>query len=289
MVNSGVSTVAHVTEIGPDRANGLASRLSKVLDAQLRSEIGESKFGLDSRLVDWRDALIAELPARMSEKRATTVDLRRLAQPDTGPSLALNSFLPWLDHVDQLRLGGESNFNEVHFDTRCPTGVRGTPPQLELIALGPDSIAAVTARSTEYLQRRRARLAAAYDDLEVPQSLGAWHGVLRNLQTKPGSDRYVDSATLLKFAIGLARTFPRHRIALVYLFLEPTDAADLAPFAAHRAEVRSLVERSRGTAVQLHAMSFGELWDDWTQPGNPEPVRQAAARLKRRYSVTLAT
>jgi hypothetical protein len=225
----------------------------------------------------------------MSEKRASTIDLRRLAQPDTGPSLALNSFLPWLDHVDQLRLAGETGFSEMHFDTRCPTGVRGTPPQLELIALGQDTIAAVTARSTEYLQRRRGRLAAAYDDLEVPQSLGAWHGVLRTLQTKPGSDRFVDAATLLKFAIGLARTFPRHRIALVYLFLETADAADLSPFAAHRAEVEALVERSRGTAVELHAMSFAQLWDDWTQPGNPEPIRQAAARLKRRYAVSLAT
>ena len=44
------------------------------------------------------------------------------------PALTINSFLNWQRCPDRLALAGESGFRELRFEARCPTGIRGTPP-----------------------------------------------------------------------------------------------------------------------------------------------------------------
>ena len=50
-----------------------------------------------------------------------------------------------------------------------PTGLRGTPPHLDLLALREGVAVAVTVRCIEYLSRRKAAVAPSYDRL-----LAAW-------------------------------------------------------------------------------------------------------------------
>ncbi|HEX6012249.1 MAG TPA: hypothetical protein VFY87_10710 [Geminicoccaceae bacterium] len=215
--------------------------------------------------------------------------LRRPIRPDGALALALNSFLPWLPCPESLRLGGVSRFRELNFDVRCPTGVRGTPPHIELVASGADGVVGVTVRVFDYLGQRQSRLSPAYASFAVPAALASWAGLAGS--GVAGADRgrsgYVDVPALTKLALGLGRIFARRPVKLLYLFLEPVAAAGTVPFAEHRAELARLVERTRGSAVALVPVSFHELWEAWGTGDAPPGLRGTIAEVSRRYAVAM--
>jgi hypothetical protein len=265
-----------------------AARLSQALVAALRASIGEQRFGLDGRLVSWSHALVPGVDLALLPRGLNGVDGARLRQADSAAALALNSFLNWRRCPQLLRIAGESGFRELRFEARCPTGVRGTPPLLDLIAASDTTIVAVTARCAEYLGRRHARLAPAYDAIRLAPAMVPWVELLRRLRREPGLFRHVDASALLKHAIGLGQTFPDRAVKLAYLFWEPVDAARFEPFRVHRSELAWLVALVDGAAVRLVAQSFDDLWSEWQALAEPAWLREIVARLKIRYGVAIA-
>jgi hypothetical protein len=174
----------------------------------------------------------------------------------------------------------------LRFDARCPTGVRGTPPHLDLLALRDDRVVAVTAQCTGYLGRKRSRVAEAYRGLAVGADLLPWQEEMLRLRDDPHRYRHLDAAALVKFAFGLGRTFPDRPVTLLYLYWEPLDAARHPAFLRHRAELALLAERAAGTGVALVAQTFEALWDDWRGSGRPG-IETQIRHLLARYAVTL--
>lgn len=202
-------------------------------------------------------------------------------------ALTLSSFLPWLEQPDGLRLAGISRFQELNFDARCPTGVRGTPPHIEVVASGPSGVVGVTVHVFDYLGLHRSKLSAAYATLEVPPSLASWAALMRADAEGRERFRYVDVPTLGKLAVGLGRIFEHRSVRLLYLFLEPVDAGGIPPFVTHRTELARVAELTQDSAVMLVASSFHELWEEWCIAETPATVREMAAQLSRKYAVAL--
>ena len=89
---------------------------------------------MDGRLIDWRSSLLPATLNCLEDRHLTTLDPGRRRVPEAGAVIALNSFLPWEQHSGDLRLADLSSVDKLTFDARCPTGVRGTPPHLDMIA-----------------------------------------------------------------------------------------------------------------------------------------------------------
>ncbi|MFZ1428658.1 MAG: hypothetical protein WAS21_18040 [Geminicoccaceae bacterium] len=202
-------------------------------------------------------------------------------------ALVLNSFLPWLETPDALQLAGMGQFQELNFDTRCPTGVRGTPPHIELVASGPNGVVGATVRVFDYLAMRPSSLSAAYASLAVPPSLAPWASLMRRAMSDPQDFRYVDIPALSKLAVGLGRIFVHRPVCLLYLFLEPVDVGHSPAFAGHRAELARLTELTGASAVPLVASSFHELWKEWRAGDAPTALKAVASELSRRYAVAM--
>lgn len=200
--------------------------------------------------------------------------------------MALNSFLPWRNRPEGLTLVGQGPFTELRFAARCPTGVRGTPPLLDLLAANGDSLVAVAARGADYVGRKPSRLAAAYAGTTLPDGMAGWQALLEMLEAEPTRFRHLDAVSLLKNAIGLARTFPGRRLTLLYLFCEPTSANELA-FHRHRAEIRALAQTVQGAVVAFEARSFDELWAEWEAIADAPWLREMVAELRARYAVAI--
>jgi hypothetical protein len=216
------------------------------------------------------------------------LDTARLRLPQSASAMALNSFLPWRDRSEGLVLVGQGPFTELRFAARCPTGVRGTPPLLDLLAANGDSLVAVAARGADYIGRKPSRLAAAYAGTRLPDDMAGWQSLLDLLEGEPGRFRHIDAVALLKNAIGLARTFPGRRLTLLYLFWEPRTADDLA-FHRHRAEIRLLAQTVQGAVVSFEARSFDELWSEWDAIADLPWLREMVAELRARYAVAIGT
>jgi hypothetical protein len=266
---------------------GLASRVGQALDSAVRSSIGPQHFGLDGRLARWSLCLVPGIDETLL-RNGGPLDVARLRQPDNATALAVNSFLNWQRCPHLLHLAGQGGFRELRFEARCPTGIRGTPPLLDLVAVSGQVVVAVTARCAEYLGQRRCKVAVGYAHMRPIPALLPWIDLLSSLQERPRQFRYVDAPALIKHAIGLGRTFPNRTARLLYLFWEPVDAAGHEPFREHRAELAGLAARVAGSAVSFAAQSFHELWAEWEELSEPDWLRGIVARLKFRYGVAMA-
>jgi len=264
--------------------SSLAQHCLALLQENLRQQLGKEAFGGDGRLVDWRDGLIPSLRHLREAEVMRLFDPARLRQPETATAMALNSFLPWRGRTETLELAGQGPFADLRFAARCPTGVRGTPPLLDLLAANGDGLVAVTARGPEIFGSKRSRLAPAYAATRLPPPMAGWQALLDELREVPGRFRHVDAASLMKHAIGLSRTFPNHRMTLLYLFWEP-EAADHIALHRHRAELGQLKRAVAESSVTLEAESFGELWAAWEAAVSAAWLRDMVAELRARYAV----
>ena len=265
----------------------LAQLLQEGLRARLRGLLGPDSFNrVTGNLLNWQAGLASEPHGDVPGLHRQSLR-QGLQRPDSCMALAATSFLPWAPHPDRLALCGLEDFTEIHFDGRCPTGVRGTPPHIEVLASGPSGVVGVTVRVFDYLIQRRTRPSPAYRSLELPARMVPWAALLPEADSDQRVFRHVDILTLAKLALGLGRIFAHRPTRLLYLYLEPARSSQLAPFAAHRQELARLVDGTRDSAVPLTAVSFRELWAGWRRGRAPQSVRAATAELRRRYAVAM--
>ncbi len=262
----------------------LAQHYIGLLRENWRDRLGPAAFGADGRLTDWRQGLLPCLRGLRTAEAMRLFDPDRLRHPESAAAMALNSFLVWRDRPADLWLGDRGSFTDLRFAARCPTGVRGTPPYLDLIAVDGERLVTVTARGPDYLARKPSRLARAYAEISLPEAMRGWQALLRDLLDEPGRYRHVDAPALVKNAIGVFRTFPGHEATLHYLFWEP-EPADALDFRRHRSEIAAILEQVGGAAVDLRALSFAELWRGWERRIEAPWLRAMVAELRERYAV----
>ena len=245
-------------------------------DAPLRT----AAHNLDTRYLFIKGVAERDLPI--------SVGRARLHTPHSGMALAINSFFPWRRASHQLQLAGHEGFDAIQFDVRCPTGLRGTPPHLDLLALRDDHAVAVAVRSVEYLTKRRSQIAVSYDDLlQRTAGMQPWHAHLTDWRAGNVGYQHVDLPALIKYATAIGQTFPDRTSTLLYLYWEPLDADAYDAFRNHRRELDALIDAAGGARVDFAAESFDHLWQDWAERSSPIWLADHVARLRRRYAVTV--
>ncbi len=256
------------------------ARIAAAVTAEVRARIGEERFGLDGRLRDWRDGLVPQLRT-LAGGRRTGVDPEALRLPWSPQALLTNSFLAWTRHGVPPLPGGVA-VRELRFQLRCPTGVRGAPPVVPVLALGSGDVLAVVAAGPEALTRRPRRLALAYAEAARSGPLRRWG----QLALDALAFRHVDVGGLFRVALGLRATFPAHRGTVLHLHLEPEDAAHYAPTRRMRRELAQLEDELAESPVRFLARSFLELWRCWRE--RRDGVAPLAEGLLDRYAVRVA-
>jgi hypothetical protein len=264
----------------------LVQRTGSALAEALRHDCAGEPLLDDGRIRRVNDLLIDGVA---DQQLPDSIDRTRLKSAHSAAALAINSFLPWRPATDQLPLAGWVGFDAVQFEVRCPTGLRGTPPHLDLLALREGAAVAVTVRCIEYLSRRKSAVAPSYDRLlAATPTLEPWHRLLEQLRASPTMYRHVDLGGLIKYALALGRTFPDRATTLLYLFWEPLDANRFDEFRRHRAELAALRDAVRDARVLFEAKSFEALWREWIEHHSPPWLPSHVARLRARYSVSIA-
>jgi hypothetical protein len=268
-------------------SSSLAQRTGFALAQALRHDSRAEPLQADGRIRRVSDLLIDGVE---QDRLPDALDRARLRQPHSAAALAINSFLRWQTAPEQLALDRWTGFDAIQLVVRCPTGLRGTPPHLDVLALRDNAAVAVTVRCTEYLSRRRSPVAASYDRLlAATPGLDPWLRQLAQLRAAPDERQHIDLGALVKHALALGRTFPDRPTSLLYLYWEPLDAARFAEFGAHRRELAELSEAVRDARVGFASRSINSMWRDWDAQASPSWVRRHVARLRARYGVTLAS
>lgn len=212
----------------------------------------------------------------------------RAAHSSSG--LAVNCFATFRRRIADLKMPGHSGFGTLQFERKCPIGLRGgRAPNLDVVLSGPNSVLAIESKLTEYLSAHRADFSPAYEAQirDARRDQGYFREMLR-LRDRPDHYTWLDAAQLIKHAFGLARTFPKSPVTLLYLFWEPSNPDAGPEFAAHRCEIEEFRARVAGSSPAFEAMSYPELWQCWRDSApTPGWLDEHLRNLQGRYLVSV--
>jgi hypothetical protein len=133
-----------------------------------------------------------------------------------------------------------------------------------------------------------AKFAPAYEqEIQDERRDSGWFAEMQRLACSPRRYRWLDATQLVKHAFGLAHTFPKDRVTLLYLFWEPANPDDHPIFAEHRGEISRFAAAVGPGKIEFKTFSYPELWHYWLTAEPPSWLEAHVERLLARYGVRI--
>ena len=205
----------------------------------------------------------------------------------SSAALAVNCFAPFKPRIADLAMQEGDIFEDLRFEYKCPTGLLGIPPHLDVMLFGPGVVVGIESKLTEYLTRHSAEFSPSYNMYirDKRRDQGYFREMLR-LMSEPDSYMYLDAAQLIKHAFGLSWMFRRESVTLLYIYWEPLNPESDPVFAQHRREVSEFAKRVEGSTPTFRAMSYDELWSNW-RASESDWLSEHLDELSARYLVRI--
>lgn len=208
----------------------------------------------------------------------------------SSAALAVNTFGAWIGNESWLQIAGKVGFANLEFETKFPTGLQGRAPNLDVYISGPSTHVAIESKCTEHLGRHSATFQESYDAKVDEIAHPSWQAVFACLKSEPETFSRVDVGQLVRHYLGLRRAVSEGRVArtitLLYLFWQPGQVADDEGAASdHAREIVRLTSAVDDPMVPFAALSYQELWAQWSARGAPPWLLEHVAALRARYDV----
>lgn len=180
----------------------------------------------------------------------------------SSSALVVNTFAPFKMEPGTLHLAGCKGFEKIKFERQCPTGLGGTPPNLDVVAENDTEIFAVESKFLEYLTPKKPYFAKSYCRENLPQAEECWLEAISKLSSY--DKQYLDSAQLVKHYLGIRNQpeFRKKKIILLYLYWEPENWSEFEIFRQHKSEIDEFAKQVAHSAVKFISQSYPELWND---------------------------
>jgi hypothetical protein len=182
----------------------------------------------------------------------------------SSSALACNVF----DYWRRLSLGPllqacgiQDGLNKLRFEQPFPMGLRGTPPNLDML-LSDEQGSRVTAIESKFsepfqYQAHGKFSASFFRGDQVWRGLERCRKLAEAINTRPDLSNYLNAAQLLKHVLGLHRTFTTDQFELLYLWY---DVPDSAAARAHRAEIEQF-SQTISTEFRFRSVSYQEMFE----------------------------
>ncbi len=177
----------------------------------------------------------------------------------------------------KFTLLGETGFSSVAFEKKMPTGLGGTPPNLDAFFENENCIIGIESKYTEHFTKKKSKFADSYNksNLTLPDEF--W-----SLKTKyENTSHYLDTAQLLKHTIGLLNNRQGKKAKLLYIYWLPVDYKNHKECVDHINELE-IFKREMNTipGFEFEAMSYLEFWDKYR---NSEEIGKHISIVEARY------
>lgn len=247
---------------------------------------------LDTLTLGQARAALDQLAAGNGQELTAGADTApKFCAAHSSAALAVNTFAAWVDREGLLSLAGRTGFTKLRFEAKFPTGLQGSPPNLDVVADSSNGIVAIESKCTEFLGQHVASFQPSYEPAIVALADESWRDLYRDLISEPSLYAGIDAAQLVRHYLGLRRAIVDRHVSsatLLYLFWEPTGDASSPDLARHREHIRALADRVNDSTVEFASMSYPELWSQWSVPGAPDWLRAHVHALRERYGFGIA-
>lgn len=205
----------------------------------------------------------------------------------SSSALAANMFVPWMERLNRLHVGGITGFQDLKLEKKMSSGLGGAPPNLD-VYLGRDSSSVfVETKFLEPISRTIPKFSESYRKIDDGRTTGSWYQLYEGLLAGDEDYVHLDVAQLVKHFFGI--TNPKHglnRPALIYLYWEPDNADEIEEFVKHRSEVKRLKEAVRNDPLlEFQSLTCRDLWSEWEQLGDWESAH--VQRLRGWYELSV--
>jgi len=202
----------------------------------------------------------------------------------SSSALVVNTFAPMKDNLSELDMLDVHGIRSLKFEKKLPTGLMGTPPNLDLFVENETDVVAVESKFLEYFSHKKPRFKGSYTKKAFPKAEERWLDLMERF--RDGQPQYLDVAQLIKHYLGLSNTLGHagQRITLLYLFWEPQNTDDHELFRDHRKELDEFSKDVEGTAVNFVYKSYPKLWAEWEEKGT---YKEHMRNLHKRYDIVM--
>lgn len=203
----------------------------------------------------------------------------------SSSALVVNFFDRWIDQPDvvlaalDLPTGGVS----MRFEAQFPTGLHGTPPNLDAAIKWADSTwLGIESKFTEWLTPKPVKK-EVFKGKYFPESRALWgsrghsrcEDLAAQIRDREVEYRYLDAPQLLKHALGLGCT--GSKFELLYLYFDAPGVESVV----HRAEIEDFAGRIAGD-FSFHVRTYQDVFRRLTALAKPEDA-EYLAYLRGRY------
>lgn len=201
----------------------------------------------------------------------------------SSSALVANTFGRWKTDSKHLKILGLSNFSPPYLEKKCPTGLKGTPPNLDVVIESETDIVGIESKLLEPLTQKQPKFSENYKKLSLPRCEEQWWQLLES--SKSWRPSHFDVAQIIKHYLGLRNKYRDGRqIHLVYIYWQPLNASGFQEYEMHQKEIELTASFLDGSEVDFVAMNYHQLWDSWAK----DPMLEIhAGNLKQRYAVDI--
>lgn len=278
--------------VGCSSPTNVAIRCRQALHQSLVACSRAAMFDPQRYVVDLRDNLVPGIDLddiRSDFESGAGHELQsKMRAPHSSAALAVNTFGRWRRDPSSLHIQGETGFESLRFEARCSTGLGGTSPHLDVLAVSRDAVVAVESKCLEYLQGKQPIFSRSYDTITDARAKSAVFKLLQQLRTNAHEFRSLDVAQLVKHYLGLTNCWPGKRLTLLYLYWEPENAGNFDQFVEHRKEIEHFCKLvGVESNFTFRAACHRELWAEWEIADSPEWIRNQVQALRLRYDLLI--
>lgn len=219
----------------------------------------------DNLLIPLSMAARSEFAAGSGSELGTAQKRGKIQALHSSSALTYNVFEYWRDRPLiplAAACGAPSNISALQFEQTYPTGLRGSPPHLDVTLRGIDTKPfVIEAKFTEPYQVHS--MVKAFEPSYFRTQPGLWfqrslpmcETLARAIDQQQLSFSHLDAAQLLKHILGLVKAFGRN-FTLLYLWYDhPSLEAQ-----EHRIELELFIRHMNGE-VAFHTMTYNELFN----------------------------
>lgn len=199
----------------------------------------------------------------------------------SSSALTVNSF-GILKNDNNFEIFGQRDFNLKNFERKFPTGLHGTPPNLDFVLENGSSIICFESKYLEYFIKTKVEFRESYSPNKLPYLAEFWFELIDFYR---GQWLHLDIAQLIKHSIGIIKNKGDKKAMLVYIYWEPKISKDYHEISKHKEELEEFATKLKAQSdIEFKMMTYTELWNSFNSKNE---LKLHVKRLKDRYLLSI--